>query len=284
MQQVNQLFEREPETRMLRILGDRVRAFLSDRYARMDNYDLLSDTLPALHNLDVEHQILSSNVNDDNLYLKVVITDENYGFKIGEARGTDRIMRPGFRLSNSETGRGSLKMEGFFFDSYCLNGCVFGKLDAFTMSHTHLGGRVIEGTDFEVISQETEQKRRETVASEIRDGIRAVTSLDKVEEMANILRRAAEAPSVKHPIAAVDLAIKELSLTERERDGVLETFLRDQDYSQYGLSAAITEQANAETVEYERACELETIGGQVIDLTASQWNRFVHAEPEKIAA
>ncbi len=45
---VNEWFHNKPERRMIRTLDGQARAFLSDRYRRLDNYDLASDVLPIL--------------------------------------------------------------------------------------------------------------------------------------------------------------------------------------------------------------------------------------------
>lgn len=44
--QVNALFEREPEMRLLRTLDGKARAFLSERYRRLDNAQVLEQVLP----------------------------------------------------------------------------------------------------------------------------------------------------------------------------------------------------------------------------------------------
>ena len=45
---VNEWFHNKPERRMIRTLDGQARAFLSDRYRRLDNYDLASTVLPIL--------------------------------------------------------------------------------------------------------------------------------------------------------------------------------------------------------------------------------------------
>ena len=60
--------ERKPESRMVRTLDGKVRAFLSSRYRRLDSYDLLNETLPVL--IDGKFQIVSSEITDRRLYLK----------------------------------------------------------------------------------------------------------------------------------------------------------------------------------------------------------------------
>lgn len=280
--QINALFEREPKNALVRVLDGRARAFLSDRYLRLDNGDVLKDLLPVVTK-GIEDQtlrVMSSHVDDQKMHMKVIFTGDDLAHEVARTgRGEPRIIRPGFRLSNSETGRGSLRMEGFFYDSYCTNGCVFGREDAFSFNRTHLGGRLIEGDGFEVISDETRKLEDAAVISAVRDGIAAISDPAKVAEMADSLRRAHNSERVKNPVAAVELAVKELDLRDSEREGILQTFLRDMDYSQYGLAAAITEQANnAETCSYSRACELEDVGAKVLSMGLRDWNRLVVAE------
>ncbi len=45
---VNGWFQQKPERRMVRTLDGQMRAFLSDRYRRLDNYDLAAAVLPVL--------------------------------------------------------------------------------------------------------------------------------------------------------------------------------------------------------------------------------------------
>lgn len=278
--QVNALFEREPSMRLIRILDGKVRAFLSDRYYRLDNDMILEQSLPQIVKGDIKTTMLASNVSDDYMHLKCLFTDDKFAHNITTARGEDRIMRPGFRMTNSETGRGSFKVEAFFFDSYCLNGCVFGTKDAFSLSRTHLGGKLIEGQDFEIISRDTQKAEEDLIGKQVRDMIAAIANPDNVQKMADRLRETANTPLVTKPVAAVELAVKNLALREVEKDGILETFLRDQDYTQYGLAAAVTEQANdSKKASFTRACELEDIGAKILSMSLKEWTReYVHVE------
>lgn len=287
--QVNALFEREPESRLMRVLDGKVRAFLSERYLRLDNDAVLEEVAPLL--LEATNRgdlrVMSGNVDPDRMHIKAIFTGDNLAHEVAQVHGEPRVVRPGFRLSNSETGNGSLKIEGFFYDTYCTNGCVWGLDNIFTYKRHHLGGELIEGAGFEVISQETQQKANGAILSAIRDCMAAVSQPENVERMAESLRRAASSDPVKHPTGAVELAVKELDLRETESASILETFLKDGDFSQYGLASAVTELANdhgERTVDYQRACELENIGAQILTLGLRQWGRFVEAQPEAMAA
>ena len=185
-------------------------------------------------------------------------------------------------MSNSETGQGTLAIEGFFYDGYCLNGCVFGKIDAFSFKRTHLGGRLIEGVDFEVLSDQSRELEDKAIISQVSDVMTAMAKPEFAQKMVDRLRATTETGDVQSPVNAVDLAVKELDLREEEKETILTTFIEDRDYSQWGLASAITSVANQEATTYERSCELENVGATVIDLNQSQWTRFIEAE--KIAA
>jgi hypothetical protein len=282
--QVNALFEREPASRLFRTLDGTLRAFLSDRYLRLDNNDVLEQTLPAIVKGDLETQLLSTNVGENHMHLKVLFTGDELAHEITSRTkdGSPRIIRPGFRMGNSETGSGTLVIEGFFFDGYCLNGCVFGKIDAFTFKRTHLGGRLIEGADFQVISDESRELEDKAIISQVSDVMKALAKPEFAQKMVDRLRATTETGDVQSPVNAVDLAVKELDLRDDEKESILTTFIEDRDYSQWGLASAITQVANLEATTYERSCELENIGSNVIELNQLQWNRFIQAE--KVAA
>lgn len=282
--QVNALFEREPASRLFRTLDGTLRAFLSDRYLRLDNNDVLEQTLPAIVKGELETQLLSTNVGENKMHMKVLFTGDELAHEVTSRTkdGSTRIIKPGFRMSNSETGQGTLAIEGFFYDGYCLNGCVFGQIEAFSFKRTHLGGRLIEGVDFEVLSDQSRELEDKAIISQVSDVMTALANPEFAQKMVTRLRATTETGDVQSPIGAVDLAVKELDLREDEKETILTTFIEDRDYSQWGLASAITSVANKETTSYERACELENVGSNVIDLNQLQWNRFVQAE--KIAA
>lgn len=282
LQNVNTIFDREPKNRLLRVLDGRVRAFMSDRYLRLDNNEVLERTLPTIVNGGFQTTLLSSHVDENKMHLKVLFTGDELKHEITTARGEPRIMRPGFRLSNSETGQGSLRMDAFFFDSFCTNGCVFGMKDAFAYSRHHVGGKLIEGADFQVVSDETKQLENATIIAHVRDAMTAISNPDLVGKMATRLREIASGERVQNPVAAVDATIKLLPLREAERDSILETFLRDQDYTQFGMMSAVTEIANKDETSYQRACEIEDIGARILDLNSAQWHQI--AQAEKVAA
>ena len=279
--QVNALFEREPQTRMVRTLDGQARAFLSDRYRRLDNAQVLEQALPPILKGDVETSVLSCNVSPNNMHMKVLFTDDSLKQDIGLAPHSNRsdVVRPGLILGNSEVGQGLLFMKGFFFRDYCTNGCVFGMYDAFEARRTHVGGKITAQSDFQVFSDETQKKEDELVIAQITETLKTMSDPNRVREMGNRLREIKTGEKANDPIAAMELLAENQGLSQQETNRALQNFLEDGDYSQWGAVNAVTKVANnEEEVSYERACELEEIGSKIIQMNAKQWLQVAVAE------
>lgn len=292
--QVNALFQREPQTRLLRTLDGKARAFLSDKYKVLDNDQVLEQVLPPIVQGDIQSQMLSANISENNMYMKVLFTDDALAQDIGElARPSNHIggqnngqtrdiVRPGAIIKNSETGMGSMVTEGFFYRDYCLNGCVYGVSNIFSTKRIHLGGKLVANGDFEVFSDETKRKQNELIIAEVTDTMKALTNPENVQKMGDALRATKEGAQVENAFAAVDQLAKEVDIRDGEKESVIQNMLEDGDFTRWGMINAVTKVANTDAVDYERACELEQIGGSLIDLHTSQWNRIANAE--KVAA
>ena len=131
---------------MLRTLDGRLRAFLSNRYRRLDNLELLDHVLPVIAKMK-GCEIVSCDVTETHLYLKVI----NKTMKTEIAPGD--VVQAGFVISNSEVGLGALKVEPLVYRLVCKNGMISKDLSQ-KKYHT---GRYIEDTDsaYELYSDET---------------------------------------------------------------------------------------------------------------------------------
>ena len=280
---VNKLFEREPGTRLLRTMDNRLRAFLSDRYRRLDNDEVLTATLPPIVQGEYETTLLSSNVTDNRMYLKVLFTGDELKQDIGEINGKRDEVRPGFILSNSEIGTGTLQIRGFFYRGYCLNGCVYGKTDAFEFRRSHLGGKLVEGINFEVMSDHSKKMEDQAIMSQVGDVMTAIADPEFSKQMGDKLRSINTGQAIENPVPAIELLAKEVGLNQTEQDKALENLIADRNYTQWGAVNAVTKIAN-EDVDYDRACEIEEIGAKLIDLNRLQWKRIAEAQKEPVAA
>ena len=297
---VNALFEREPESRLIRTLDGEVRAFLSDRYGFVEHEDVLEKTLPRLIGGEIACVPLRSYVSPASMDLTILFTADELSIDLGSMEGRQSawgnvdldqdhqviarrdvgrdVVRPGIRITNNEVGAGKAGIQGFLFRSYCLNGLVWGKRDAFSFSRTHRGARLESGDDFVLFSPETQALQKETLAAEFNDALSALVDPANVRRMAEALQRAKASVPVRNGHAAVGHLAKEVDLSESEQEGVLENLLLGGDLSQWGMVNAVTQLANEASVKHERVLELEELGGRIINLPAGEWSRIAHAE------
>ncbi len=69
---------------------------------------------------------------------------------------------------------------------------------------------------------------------------------------------------------AVEVLGNTTGLLQGEQDGILSKLISGADLTQYGLVQAVT--AYSQDVEsYDRASELEELGGKLVDLSPSEW-------------
>src|SRR5665213_2578743 len=79
---VNYWFTRKPETRLVRTLDNRVRAFLSSSYRPLDNFKLVETVLPKLQKLNAT--IESSEITERRIYIKAVFNEIEGQVAVGD--------------------------------------------------------------------------------------------------------------------------------------------------------------------------------------------------------
>lgn len=279
--QVNALLEREPAMRMIRTLDGRARAFVSDRFKRIDNAMILGKTLPALFNGSGElpqNRVIGSHLGEDYMRLRVLWTDPGLEQHIGTTDdGKDDTIKPGFEMFNSETGRGRFVIRGFFWRDYCENGCIWGRDDAITYERYHLGGRLKQSVGMEIFSGDTQRKDDEAMVAQITDIMKALGDRDLIQRMGNALRDLKTGEQIAAPTKAVEVLAKEVGLYEAELDDVLTGLIVARDMSRWGALNAITAVANLEKTSETRAFELQEVGAQLLDMSAARWSRIANA-------
>lgn len=131
-------FNREVEDVKLYHNGEHLRAITGPNYGRVDDWQVVEAVESILDSgrwkpAD-EHMGLRVSDRSVNMFL----IDQENPIVVGTAPdGSDDVMYRGLRISNSEVGFSSLKVEGFTFRSYCLNGCIFGMTDSETVNVRH---------------------------------------------------------------------------------------------------------------------------------------------------
>lgn len=104
-----------PRPWLLRCQGEGVRAVLSDRYAPLDNADLLGTLVPLLED---RFEVRGLSLTPESLHLRLV--DPRL---CREVLPNDRLM-VGVHVANSEVGRRSVTVDALVWRLVCLNGMV----------------------------------------------------------------------------------------------------------------------------------------------------------------
>jgi hypothetical protein len=291
---VNKLFEREPGTRMVRTLDGKCRAFMSDRYRRLDNDQVLATVLPQILGAgeagNRSHKILQSVITENQMALSIVFTDPALAQNLGLVRAkdgngmVDDIVHPGFRIGNSEVGKGSLKMKGFFYRGYCLNGCVYGQSGDFEFQRNHSGSKLNADMERLIITDESRAADDRALMLTLRDMIAGMGKIEVAQAFGDSLRAAKTGDTIVKPLAAIELLAKSVGLLESEKDQALLNLIAEADMSRYGALNAITALANQPEVSYDRALELQEIGGSLLTMTQNEWNRIANSQKVPVAA
>lgn len=261
---VNHWFAHKPEVRMLRTVQNGVqeaRAFLSNKYRPLDNYDLLNAVLPRMAAAGFE--IKSAELTETRLYVQAVTARVSGEVKVGDT------VQAGVCLRNSEVGCGSIAVEPMLFRLVCLNGMVLPT----AMRRHHVGragdGEWNEGEAYEVFSDDTRKLDDKAFWAKVND---VVADSVRPERFADNVKRLQDAAKVDtgRPQDAVEVVQDKFGLGEEEAGNVLAHLAKGGDLSLYGLANAVTRAAQ-DCPSYDRAVELERFGGQVIELPKSVW-------------
>ena len=256
-QNVNSWLHREPEQRMIRTIDGRARAFLSNRYRRIDNIDIAKITLPIIEKMPGAIYE-SCNLSDDYLYIKVVNPRLTAEVSPGD------IVQAGVVISNSETGQGAVCVQPLIFRLVCSNGMVVNEARA---RRNHIGRVNSSDENLMLYSDATLEADDKAFIMKVQDTVRAAVDearfamvVDKLRESKDKKLNTKDIPSV------VKMAAAGLKLTEAEGDGVLNHLIQDADYTLYGLANAVTRYSQ-DVEDYDRASKLEEIGYQVITMS-----------------
>ena len=160
-QNVNAWFQREPSVRMIRTIEGTARAFLSNRYRRIDNLDIASIVLPVLQDMEGMH-FESCQLTESRMYIKVVNT----------------------RLEAEVV---SVNIQPLVYRLVCSNGMVVN--DAQTRRN-HVG-RVNEASEnYQLYSEKTLEADDKAFAMKIQDTVRAVVDEVRFTRVVNMMREA----------------------------------------------------------------------------------------------
>ena len=262
-QNVNWWLHSEPEIRMLRTFGGshpRARVLLSEKYRPLDNAELINNLLPLLDEKGAD--IKSCNVSEKDLYIHATFPKIQREIAVGD------VVESGVQISNSEVGLKSLWVRPWINRLKCSNGMAVP--DSGVRKY-HVGKSQSNGDlSYGVLSSETKKKTDVAFWSQVRDVVKSTLDVAKFEAIVEQYSKKAK-KEITTPARAVEIVTEKYSLTENESKSMLQHLCEDKDYSQWGVANSVTRMAH-DTNEYDRAVELENIGGMVMELAPNSWD------------
>jgi len=258
---VNTLLHAEPTPRMVRTLDGGVRAFLSNRYRPIDNGMVAESVMPVLND-QPDMNIISCEVTDRRMYLKALFPKPEAEVKRGD------VVQAGLCITNSEVGAGRYEVQLLIYRLICLNGMI-SQDNSF--KKTHLGRALGDGENAsEFFRDATLEADDRALMMKMQDVVRGFLTADRFAGVVKQLQGAAEDKIEGNPVKAVEELAKRFTLNEDESGGVLRHLIEGGDLSRYGVMNAVT-RTSQDVDDYDRATELEQMGGQVIELPRTDW-------------
>ncbi len=250
----------EPEKRMWRTLDGDLRAVLSDRYRRLDNYDLAEYLLPELGAIDGLEYFVTA-LTPERMFIRATLPRLQADIKVGDT------VQAGVEISNSEVGRGSLMVRPYLLRLICLNGMV----STVALRKYHAGARIQETEDeLGIFRDETLAADDKVLFMKAADLVRASLTEVSFNRIVEQLRDIASGDQIAAPVAAVEVLSNKLDLSEGEGQTVLSFLASGGDLSQWGAVNALTQTAKyAET--FGRLVELEVKAGELAEMPKREW-------------
>lgn len=255
-QNVNHWFRAQNEKRMLRTIGGRIRAFLSDRFRPIDYFDTVQAILPKI--VESGCEIVSCALTETKLYIKA-ITKKIKASVVGD------VVQAGIVVSNSEVGAGALNVEPLIFKLGCLNGLIIS--DSGVRKH-HIG-RVADESN-EMYRRETLIASNKALFMKVNDVVSNILTDSTFRKFVDGIRISADLKITRDPLKMMEDITGRFQLREDESTGILQHLISGGDLSQWGLVNAIT-RTSQDVSDYDRATDLERFGGDVLAISEGQW-------------
>lgn len=267
---INTRLHAAPTQRLIRTIRDflepeRIIAFLSDRYLRIDNWPLLNSIMPVLKS-NTDYRIVSTHVDDTHMHIKVVnikSTAQIGSTKVEDTKGNKvgDIIQSGVLISNSEVGIGSVQLRPFVVRLVCSNGMV-ATTEYGNIRKMHVGP---------VITDSDKQIKNEVFLQNIAERLGELLADTSVIKKLAGLFEAAKSFKITGDIGLMWLSLKDYGLYPTEINALKEVEVANK----FDVVNAITHFAGtSRKVELGRSTELEIIAGRILGMTKPQWAKI----------
>lgn len=259
---VNHWLFQQNESRLVRTIDGKMRAFLSKRYRCLDNFDLSDAVLPTI--LEANCIIRSCEVTENKFYIKATTN------RIQAEVVTGDVVEAGICISNSEVGLGRISVEPLIYRLVCDNGMIARD---YGIKRNHVGRNVnSDDAISEYYRDDTLKADDKAFWMKIQDTVKAVLSNRKLfDVIVDKLHAATCRPLEGDPIQVVENVSRRFNYGSEVQSSILSHLIAGGTLSQYGLSNAVTA-ASQDVTDYDKCTDMEHHGHDIIELTKSQWN------------
>jgi len=260
---VNTWLHKTPMKRMVRTLDGTCRAFLSDKYRRIDNYEIAQAVLPMIADMQGA-TVESCEITERRMYIKVL----NPRIQSEIAKGD--VVQSGLMISNSETGQGSVSVQPLVYRLICTNGMIAADSG---QRKFHSGRAAEADANYEIYRDETIKADDTAFIMRLQDIVRATADTIQFERIVSAMKLGTTAKITGDVPAVVELAAKTYGFLEKESQGILDHLIKGADLSLYGLANAVTRHAQ-DVESYDRSTELEQTAWQMLTMSRPEWTKL----------
>jgi len=246
----------------VRTLDNKARAFLSDSYRPIDNFDVMSAFLPAIRDLTTE--VKSCALTEKKMYMQVVFPKMEMEITKGD------VVQQGFILTNSEVGAGAIDLKHLIWRLLCSNGMI----GMSTLRKYHIGSKM-NNEDSNIFKDDTLRAELESFKLRFRDIMADMMNQKNFIEQCNLLKLAVDDKILKVNDTVANVT-KRFGLSEKHNDLIINNMAEEGNMNRYGLANGITGLAHSLT-NIDAQYEVEKMGSMVINMTRSEWNKYVAA-------
>ncbi len=245
----NELLSDIHKKKLVRTIGGRVRAILSDHYRKCENEVVLGTLLSLLDDIK-GLTVVSTSLTTEKMYVKVISEVEKADVKVGDT------VAFGATVTNSEVGMGSITVNPFCMRLVCTNGMALPKYLG-SARRIHLGKKFRTIEEYEMITDDMEGIKR-NIEDCLKSALDPVFYMKIVDKM-----RTATEIKLVDPYESIERAAKLYGLDEREKKTVIAHYVAGKDDTLYGLVNAVT-RTSQDIQSYVRATEIEKIGSDIL--------------------
>lgn len=250
----------DPANFLIRTRNNTLRAFLSDRFRLIDNYDIAMLFLKVRQQLKergIDIEITDIRLSETNMYIKSMspqLLSEIIPDK--EKPEKNDIVNGGIVISNSDIGKGRFSVKNYIEILRCANGMI-GEHE---FSRIHIGKKLDEG---EIRwSEHTQDLQSETFWSQAQDMMTNAFTQEIFQRWVDKINGEASL-TIDKPIEAIDNVVKEYHLNESDRDNLLSEFSK-QGYNKWSLANAVNQVAQYKD-NYDDQIEMEKISTAIMN-------------------